>query len=191
MTRRTLVVLALAPFAASATHANASVGGLSLLVDTELKTFTFEGSVSAEAQPFGSNFAVRWEFTPPGGPDTTGSPGSRGLTSFLSLSQENSAPLGAFDLQFFPSGSTPDVMRLDARWLADPGLTTFTATGATSSYAILSADAQAIFERSIGSILPGSSVSPDAPGIPIIGVPTPGALALFGIAGFAGSRRRR
>ena len=192
MHRRTLSVVAVVALAcAPATHAGTSPGGLSLIVDTTLKTFTFEGSVSAEAQPFGSSFAVRWEFTPPGGPDVTGSPGSRGLTSFISLSQENAAPLGAFDLQFVPNGATPDLMRLDARWLSDPGLVTFTGAFPTGSYAILGADAQAIFERSIGSVLPGSSVSPDAPGIPIIGIPAPGVLALFGVTGVCTRRRRR
>ncbi|GAB4554092.1 MAG: hypothetical protein Tsb0013_16620 [Phycisphaerales bacterium] len=185
-----LALVACVPVAQAGTSPEPS---LTLIVDTALKTFTFEGSLTAQAQPFGSNFAVRWEFTPPGGPDTSGPFfGTEGLGSMLSIGEENPAALlGALDLQFFPNGAAPDLMRLDARWSGDPGLVTFTATGNTQSYADLNADARAIFERSIGSVLPGSSTSPDAPGIPIIGIPAPGALACFAMTALGAARRRR
>lgn len=184
------VTLACALFAL----AGAANAQLDLIVDTNMQTYVFQGTLTADAGPFGSSgFRHRWELNPVGSNQDTGGPQQVGLGSRLSLSPTNSAPfLGALNLHFFAQGTGPDLMRIDVGWVGgDPGATTFTGIGLPQSYAGLQPHAIAMLEASIGSTLAGASPTPGAEGINIIGIPTPGVLALFGVAGLTSVRRRR
>ncbi len=184
------VTVACALFAlAGAAHAQ-----LDLIVDTNAQTYVFQGTITADAGPFGSSgFRHRWELNPPGTDEPSGGPQQIGLGSRLSLATTNSGPfLGALNLHFFTQGTGPDLMRIDVGWVGgDPGATTFTGIGIPQSYASLQPSTIAMLERSVGSTLAGASPTPGAPGIAIIGIPAPGVLPVAGLALIAGTRRRR
>ena len=197
MNRRTLCVVALVTLAGASAHAHAGTTPeppLALIVDTVAQTYVFEGTLTTDPGPFGSGFRARWELNPPG----TQLPGNEsqnvGLGSRIAIGQSNpGALLGAWNLQFFANGAGDDLMRIDAGWAVggDPGTITLTGIGIPQTYANLQPTTIAMLERSVGSVLGGANPTTNAPGIPIIGIPAPGALTLFACMGLARTPRRR
>ncbi|GAB4554103.1 MAG: hypothetical protein Tsb0013_16650 [Phycisphaerales bacterium] len=169
----------------------AAQAGLTLIVDTDAQTLRFQGSLEAEPQIQVFTHRLVWSVIPDftAGATGTGQP-TGAIPGLLSVTQTDAgATLDDTRFRFFPNGSSIDSFRLELFWMGDPGLTTVSGTGLEADYSVFGTDAISMIERSIGLTMTAFSPSIDAP--PIAIVPTPGVLALMGVAGFAGVRRRR